>query len=91
MAQGDLVGYYPLYRSGTMKAFDQDDGRFLKAAAPYIAHGLKAAKLITTPTYLPVSLVSFRIFDGAATRGIGGEAVTEPRPSQDFARRNRSA
>jgi hypothetical protein len=34
-------------------------------------------------------LVSFGIFERAAIRSIGGEAVAEPHPSRDFARRNR--
>jgi hypothetical protein len=34
--QGQLAGYYPLYRSSAMKPFDQDDRRFLNAAAPYM-------------------------------------------------------
>ncbi len=44
--EGDLVGYYPLYRSSAMKAFDREDLRFLAAAAPHIAHGLRAARLV---------------------------------------------
>jgi DNA-binding CsgD family transcriptional regulator len=48
MSQGELVGYYPLYRDAVMKAFDQDDLRFLTAVAPHIAHGLQTAKLIKT-------------------------------------------
>jgi DNA-binding CsgD family transcriptional regulator len=49
--QGEPVGYYPLYRSGAMKLFDRDDLRFLAAAAPHIAHGLRMAKLVETQTY----------------------------------------
>jgi DNA-binding CsgD family transcriptional regulator len=44
--QCEPVGYYPLYRSSAMKPFDRDDLRFLAAAAPHIAHGLQAAKLV---------------------------------------------
>jgi hypothetical protein len=43
--EGDLVGYYPLYRSSAMKPFDREDLRFLAAAAPHIAHGLRTARL----------------------------------------------
>jgi DNA-binding CsgD family transcriptional regulator len=52
-AQGQLVGYYPLYRSSAMKPFDQDDRRFLNAAAPHIAHGLQTAKLVNAMTDTP--------------------------------------
>ena len=44
---GQVMGYYPLYRSSAMKPFDRDDRCFLSAAAPFIAHGLKTAKLVT--------------------------------------------
>jgi DNA-binding CsgD family transcriptional regulator len=50
MAHGQLVGYYPLFRSSTMKLFDRDDRRFLNAAAPHIAHGLQNAKLLNALT-----------------------------------------
>jgi DNA-binding CsgD family transcriptional regulator len=50
---GQLMGYYPLYRSSAMKPFDRDDRCFLSAAAPYIAHGLKAAKLVTAVSHCP--------------------------------------
>jgi DNA-binding CsgD family transcriptional regulator len=43
---GELVGYYPLYRSSAMKPFDREDLRFLAAAAPHIAHGLRTARLV---------------------------------------------
>jgi len=68
-AHGQLVGYYPLYRSSAMKPFDQDDRRFLSAAAPHIAHGLHAAKLINSMTYpvepgAPVSGPGVVVMDG---------------------------
>jgi hypothetical protein len=42
----DLVGYYPIYRSATMRPFGHDEIAFLAKAAPHIAHGIKVAKLI---------------------------------------------
>ena len=38
---GDLAGYYPLWRSPDQKPFTREDMGFLKASAPHIAHGLR--------------------------------------------------
>jgi len=43
---GELAGYYPIWRSADQKPFTRDDIAFIKAAAPHIAHGLKAAQLM---------------------------------------------
>lgn len=59
-----LVGYYPVYRSSAMKPFDRDDQRFLIAAAPHIAHGLRTAKLIE------VTLDSFQGCRSVLTPGV---------------------
>ena len=42
----ELVGYYPIYRTAAMKPFHREDLRFLAAAAPHIAHGLRTARLL---------------------------------------------
>jgi len=43
---GEPVGYYPIYRTSAMKPFHREDLRFLAAAAPHIAHGLRTARLL---------------------------------------------
>ena len=43
---GRLVGCYPIWRSSDQKPFSRDDAAFLRASAPHIAHGLKAAQLM---------------------------------------------
>jgi len=43
---GALAGYYPIWRSVDQKPFTREDVTFITAAAPHIAHGLKAAQLV---------------------------------------------
>lgn len=40
----EFVGYCPIWRTSDQNPFNRDDVAFLRAAAPHIAHGLKAAQ-----------------------------------------------
>jgi DNA-binding CsgD family transcriptional regulator/PAS domain-containing protein len=44
--QRRFLGYYPVFRSQTMKPFTRDDLAFFHVAAPHIAHGAATAALI---------------------------------------------
>jgi DNA-binding CsgD family transcriptional regulator len=50
---GDLVGLCPVWRSVDQKPFGHQDFVFLRAAAPHISHGLRAAQLLTRASELP--------------------------------------
>jgi DNA-binding CsgD family transcriptional regulator len=43
---GEFLGYYPVWRSADQKPFSRDDIEFLRHAAPHVAHGLRAARLL---------------------------------------------
>lgn len=43
---GEFLGYYPIWRSADQQPFGQSDAEFLRNAAPHVAHGLRAAKLL---------------------------------------------
>ncbi len=45
--QGGFIGYYPVFRSDSMKPFSSDDMAFFKAAAAHIAHGVGIADAIS--------------------------------------------
>jgi DNA-binding CsgD family transcriptional regulator len=42
----EFRGCYPIWRSADQKPFGRDDVEFVRAAAPHISHGLKAAQLL---------------------------------------------
>ena len=44
---GEYLGYYPIWRTAAQPPFNREEITFLKHAAPHIAHGLKAAELLT--------------------------------------------
>ena len=41
---GHLAACYPIWRSIDQKPFSRDDAAFLRASAPHVAHGLRAAQ-----------------------------------------------
>ena len=43
---GEFLGYCPIWRSADQKPFSRDDTEFLRNAAPHVAHGLRAARLL---------------------------------------------
>jgi DNA-binding CsgD family transcriptional regulator len=43
---GEFFGYYPIWRTADQKPFSRDDIEFLRNAAPHVAHGLRAARLL---------------------------------------------
>jgi DNA-binding CsgD family transcriptional regulator len=43
---GEFLGCYPIWRSSDQKPFSAEDARFVRAVAPDISHGLKAAQLL---------------------------------------------
>lgn len=47
---GEYLGYYPIWRTIDQKPFSREDAEFLRASAPHIAHGIKAAKLLARNT-----------------------------------------
>lgn len=47
---GELVGYYPIWRSVDGRAFSPHDVAFIRAAAPHVAHGLKTVQLLDAGT-----------------------------------------
>jgi hypothetical protein len=44
--EGRFMGYCPLWRSPEQKPFTREDAGFLRAAAPHVTHGLRAAQLL---------------------------------------------
>ncbi|HJU11429.1 MAG TPA: helix-turn-helix domain-containing protein [Candidatus Binataceae bacterium] len=45
---GEPVGFYPVWRSADQPPFSREDIRFLHAIIPHVAHGLNAAKFLTS-------------------------------------------
>jgi DNA-binding CsgD family transcriptional regulator len=43
---GEFVGYYPIWHGADQKPFNAQDVAFVQAAAPHIAHGLKATQFL---------------------------------------------
>jgi DNA-binding CsgD family transcriptional regulator len=63
---GELVGCYPVWRGPDQKDFSDSDLEFLRSAAPYIAHGLCAARLLERPMttaddFLPLATSSIGV------------------------------
>jgi DNA-binding CsgD family transcriptional regulator len=46
----EFLGYYPIWRSDDQKPYSREDVAFLRASAPHIAHGLRAAQFLTRET-----------------------------------------
>jgi DNA-binding CsgD family transcriptional regulator len=44
---GEYLGYYSIWRSADQKPYGREDIDFLRATAPHISHGLRAAQLLS--------------------------------------------
>jgi DNA-binding CsgD family transcriptional regulator len=47
---GEYLGYYGMWRSADQKPYSCEDIQFLRATAPHISHGLRAAQLLSRDT-----------------------------------------
>jgi DNA-binding CsgD family transcriptional regulator len=47
---GNYLGYFPIWRSSEQKRYSREDIQFLRESAPHIAHGLRAAQLLSRDT-----------------------------------------
>jgi DNA-binding CsgD family transcriptional regulator len=64
---GEFLGYYPIWRSADQKPFTLEDVEFLRNAAPHIAHGLRATRLLERSEPPPAQPGEFRPLSGWRT------------------------
>jgi DNA-binding CsgD family transcriptional regulator len=57
---GEFFGYCPIWRSSDQQPFSRDDIEFLRTAAPHVAHGLRAARLLERSESWPQQSYEFQ-------------------------------